>query len=211
MVTILLHLRFQLLDGGESLNIAQPLDPFDPNPLTVQIAVEVEEVSFERAPSVLERGTGALAHHSLRPAFPPLYGHGIHPIGWQKFTGRDPGQIDGGHPESTAATLSFTNLPNDPVGPAQHRPRTEQISSGYRPANPAAGHVLSGIVHRLHHVHLKTLSGAHLPQRLNVSTSSPAEPVIVADHQLLDGTPLEQNLTHETLRRESRQIAIEVE
>src|SRR3954470_13623035 len=116
MVTILLHLRFQLLDGGKSLNVAQPLDPFDPNPLTVQIAVEVEEVSFERAPSILKRGTGALTHHSLRPAFPPLHHHGIHPIRRQKFSGRDPCQVDRGHPESTAATLSFTNLAHDAIG-----------------------------------------------------------------------------------------------
>jgi len=106
-LTILLHLRFQLLDGFEALNVPQTLHPFDPDPLTVQIAAEVEEVSFECAPSILECGTGPLAHHAFRAALPPLDGHGIHSIGRQELTRRHPGQIDRRHAESTAATLSF--------------------------------------------------------------------------------------------------------
>jgi hypothetical protein len=69
--------------------------------------------------------------------------------------------------------------------------------------------MLPAKVYWLDHIHLKSLHRTQAAERFDIATSSPAESVIVSDHELSHGAALEQNLPHEAFGREPRQVAIE--
>jgi hypothetical protein len=200
-----------VLDGLEPLDITQAFDPFNADPLSVKIRVYLKQMSLEGSPSVLKCRLGPLVHHAPGMTSTPLDSDSIHPIGWQQLSRGKLTEIDGRHPEQATSPLSLPDTPDHTVGPPQHGPGSHQISARHRAADPATGDMLTAEIDRVHDIDVEPLCGTKAAEGLHISAPSPAEPVIVTDHQFANRATIEQNLADEALRSQAGQMTVEPE
>ena len=101
-----------------------------------------------RPPAVREGRLGALVHHPLGAAAPPLDPDRVDAVGRQQLLGRHVGQVDRRHAEQPAAPLAVPHPPAHLVRPAEHPGRGGQVAAGDRAPDPRAGDVLLADIHR---------------------------------------------------------------
>src|SRR4051812_45163800 len=124
-----------MLDGVESFDVAQALHPFHAHPLTIEVAVEAEQVDLQNAPPILEGRPGSLIHHPTGTTTPPFDFDGVDAVRRQQLPRRHLAQVDGRDAQQASATFSLPYLADDAVGPTQHGPGASQVSPGNRAPN----------------------------------------------------------------------------
>jgi len=206
---IFFHLGLQLHDRFKVLDIAQPLDPFDANPFTIQVAIEPEQMRLEHSPAVVKRGARSLVHHAPGSALSPLDDHCINPIWRQELAGRQLTQVNGRDPKLPAAAISLPHSPDHTIGSTQHGGGGMQVSARHRSSDATTGDQLTAQVYRLDHIYPEPEASTQTAEGLDIPTSSAAEPMVMPDDQLANGAAVYQDLPHELFGRQLCQVAVE--
>jgi hypothetical protein len=132
------QLFLQLERRLEPPHIAQPFDPLESHPFSVQVAVEAEEVRLDRAPRISEGRLRPLIHHPAHSAAPPLDPDRVDAVGRKQLLRGQVAEVDGRHAQQAAPSLPFDHTTRHAVRPAEQPGRGTQIASGNGSPNPPA-------------------------------------------------------------------------
>src|SRR6185437_11065368 len=195
------------VEVGEAGRVAQASNDLDRHGPPIPIATRVKKMSLDGAVHFAKRRPAAEIHHSAERTKRSVCAHGVYTVRRQKLSRRAELHVERRVAEIAATLASGHDHPMQRVGPPECLSRAREVPVGDRVADRARRHGhAGGVEQRPHPVHAETIRPPESGQQLGVAMPAPPESVVVADDELAEMVPLDEDVEHERFRAEACQI-----